>query len=107
VRLFSLAGVRIGDCVEVRGIPGSGSSLIATLVERNKPDTQVLLQGLGGSLATPSFTILGVQIMTNGRPSSTGRAARNSFLPMRSARPCKCRARSPAVVVADRVQIKH
>jgi hypothetical protein len=65
VRLFSLADVRTGDYVEVRGVPGSGSSLVATLVQRDKPEDKVYLQGLPRDLANPNFTILGVQVATN------------------------------------------
>jgi Domain of unknown function (DUF5666) len=108
VRFFSLADVRTGDYVEVRGVPGSGSSLVATLVERNKPDTQVLLQGLAGSLANPSFTILGVQVMTNGQTKFNGPGGAQQFFTDAVGQAVQVQGTfTGGVVVADRVQIKH
>src|SRR5262249_7456166 len=79
VRFFGLDDVQAGDYVEVRGVPGSGNSLIATLVERNKPDAGVYLQGLAVNLANPNFTVLGVQVMTNTQTKFNGPGGAQQF----------------------------
>lgn len=107
VRFFSLADVRTGDYVEVRGVPGSGSTLAATLVERNKPDTQVFLQGLAANLADPGFTILGVQVMTSGETKFSGPGAQQFFTAAVGQTVQVQGTLTGGVVVADRVQIKH
>jgi hypothetical protein len=68
VRFFSLADVRTGDYVEVRGTPNAdGSGLIATLIERDKPETRSYVQGLVRAVSEPNFTILTVTVATDGQ----------------------------------------
>lgn len=108
VRFFSLADVRTGDYVEVRGVPGSGgNTLVATLVERNKPEDRSYLQGLAANLATPSFTVLGVQVMTNSQTRFNGPNPQQFFTDA-VGQTVKVRGTfTGGVLVADQVQIKH
>ena len=107
VKHFSLADVRTGDYVEVHGVPASGNSLAATLVERDKPEDRVYLQGLAANLATPNFTVIGVQVMTNAQTKFTALGGLQFF---NDATGHVVRVRgtlSGTVLVADQVQIKH
>ena len=70
VRSFSLADLQAGsnpDFVEVRGIAQGNNTILATLLQRQEPESQG--QGeLRGSLGTrndPDFTILGVVVETD------------------------------------------
>lgn len=108
VRFFSLADVRTGDYVEVRGVPGSGNSLVATLVERNKPDNQAFVQGLAANLANPNFTVLGVQVMTNAQTRFDGPGGAQQFFTNAVGQIVKVKGTfTGGVLVADQVQIKH
>jgi len=108
VRFFSLADVRTGDYVEVRGVPGSGNSLVATLVERNKPDNQAFVQGLATNLANPNFTVLGVQVMTNAQTKFDGPGGAQQFFTNAVGQVVRVRGTfTGGVLVADQVQIKH
>lgn len=62
-RPFNLTLLRTGDWVEVRGSE-QGTTLVASLVERDNPDTRVELRGTAGSLnpAGGSLVILGVTV---------------------------------------------
>ena len=107
VKHFSLADVRTGDYVEVHGVPASGNSLAATLVERDKPEDRVYVQGLAANLATPNFTVIGVQVMTNAQTKFTALGGLQFF---NDATGHVVRVRgtlSGTVLVADQVQIKH
>lgn len=108
VRFFTLADVRTGDYVEVRGTPGSGNSLVATLVERDKPDAQVTLQGLAANLANPNFTILGVQVMTNTQTNFTGPGGAPQFFTDAVGHAVKVQGTfTGGVLVANKAQITH
>jgi hypothetical protein len=73
VRLFKLADVRTGDYVEVRGTPNAnGTSLVATLVERDKPDTSSYVQGQVLALNAPNFTVLNLTIATDAQTKFSG-----------------------------------
>lgn len=63
---FSLADVRSGDWLEIRGgVSGAGSaSLTATRVDRLQPQANVSLTGAVASVAQPNFTILTTTIAT-------------------------------------------
>ena len=107
VRLFALADVRTGDYVEVRGVPGPGNSLVATRIERDKPDERVYLQGLAANLADPNFTVLGVQVMTSAQTRFSGPGGQQFFS---DAAGHVVRVRGTlagAVLMADQVQIEH
>jgi hypothetical protein len=106
VKFFAMDDLRTGDYVEVRGVPGSGNSLVATLVQRNKPDDGVYLQGLAANLANPNFTVLGVQVMTNAQTKFNGPGAQQ-FFPDAAGKVVRVRGTlTGGVVVADQVQIR-
>ncbi len=65
---LTLADVNAGDYVEVRGdeFPAGSGEILATIFEREEPDTETILQGFVESSSDPSFTILGVTIETGG-----------------------------------------
>jgi len=65
VEPFTLAQLAAGDYAEVRGAETGSSELIASLVERDDPDTQTELRGRVESIARPAFTILGVTVTTH------------------------------------------
>jgi hypothetical protein len=65
---LTLADINAGDYLEIRGSEtsaGSGS-VLATIFEREDPDTEAILQGFVESISEPAFLILGVTINTNG-----------------------------------------
>ncbi|MDB6088673.1 MAG: hypothetical protein JWN85_1457 [Gammaproteobacteria bacterium] len=77
LRPFGLRDVRAGDYLEVHGIPGaSGSGLVATLIEREQPDSSSELQGVALNVADSSFTLLGVTVLTNAQTRFVGFPAR-------------------------------
>ncbi len=68
VRSFSLADVRAGgnpDFVEVRGVAQENGTILATLLQRQEPDSQGELRGSLGPRDDPDFTILGVLVETD------------------------------------------
>ncbi len=68
VRSFSLADVRAGgnpDFVEVRGVAQENGTILATLLQRQEPDSQGELRGSLGPRNDPDFTILGVLVETD------------------------------------------
>jgi hypothetical protein len=73
VKSFKLADVRTGDYVEVRGTADSaGTGLNATLVLRDQPEDRVYLQGTALNVASPNFTVLGVQVTTDAQTQFPG-----------------------------------
>ena len=65
-RVFRLTDLRVGDYVEVRGTTdASGSTLDATFVARDTSDSRAQLRGVASNVAAPSFTVLGVSVVTN------------------------------------------
>jgi hypothetical protein len=66
IRLFKLSDVRTGDYVEIRGTPdANGTGLVATLLERDKPDTFSYVQGQVLNLNAPNFTVLSLTVATD------------------------------------------
>lgn len=65
---LSLADLNTGDYLEIRGseFPAGSGTIQATILEREDPDTEAILQGFVGSIANSSFTTLGVTIETDG-----------------------------------------
>ena len=64
---LTLADINAGDYVEVRGdeFPAGSGDILATILEREDPDTEAILQGfVEDSISDPTFTILGVTIQT-------------------------------------------
>lgn len=68
VEPLTLADLNAGDYLEIRGDerPAGSGAILATILEREDPDTEAILQGFVESVADPSFTILGVTINTDG-----------------------------------------
>jgi hypothetical protein len=68
VRPLTLADINAGDYIEVRGgeFPAGSGDILATILERDDPDPDAILQGFVESISNPSFTILGVTIQTSG-----------------------------------------
>ncbi len=65
VRPFSLANLRTGDYVEVRGLARSDGTVGATLLEREDPEPDTILRGPVGTAGTQTLTVLGVTIETS------------------------------------------
>lgn len=73
VEPFSLADVSAGDYLEIRGVDDGANpgGVLATRLEREDlptpPNSEAELQGFvdAGSIANPSFSILGVTVMTD------------------------------------------
>ncbi len=65
---FGLANLNTGDYVEIRGTetPAGSGAVLATLVERTNLQQDTQLQGFVQSVSPPLFTVLGVQVTTNG-----------------------------------------
>lgn len=107
VRFFNLADLRTGDYVEARGIEGTGSPrLIATLVQRNRPEDRTYLQGVVSNLANPSFTVLGVQVTTNAQTVFAGPGGQQFFTTGAGATVRVRGTVTGGVLVADMVLIK-
>ena len=60
--------INAGNYIHVRGSesPAGSGSILATILEREDPDTETILQGYVESFSNPSLTILGVTIETDG-----------------------------------------
>ena len=65
---LTLDDLNAGDYLEIRGseFPAGSGTILATILERDDPDPETILQGFVESVAQPSLTILGVTINTSG-----------------------------------------
>ena len=65
---LTLSAINAGDYLEIRGgeFPAGSGEILATILEREDPDTETILQGFVESISDPSYTVLGVTIVTNG-----------------------------------------
>jgi hypothetical protein len=63
LQVFGLADIRPGDFVEIRGFLDNGQ-FVATRIERDDPEDDVLLQGPAADVASPGFTILATSVLT-------------------------------------------
>ncbi len=65
---LNIADINVGDYIEVRGgeLPAGSGDILATILEREDPDTEAILQGFVETVSDPSYTVLGVTINTNG-----------------------------------------
>jgi hypothetical protein len=70
VRPFALADVSVGDFVELRGFEDA-SGIVATRLEREDFDNEVVIRGFVESTSDPDFTILGVTVQTVQTPDGT------------------------------------
>lgn len=113
LKSFKLADVRTGDYLEVRGMADSaGTGLAATLVERDTPENGASVQGIALNVASPNFTVLGVQVTTDAQthfPGSGGGQdagarffsdAQNQFVRVRG-------TLNGNTLLADQAQIRH
>ncbi len=62
---FGLRDLRIGDWVDVRGFEDEQGGFVAQQVERDEAEDEVELRGTAESVTAPTFSILGVSIVTN------------------------------------------
>jgi hypothetical protein len=67
VSMFNLGSIVAGDFVEVRGaeLPGDSNDVVASRLERRRPEDEVRLRGTVDTVSRPGFAILGVTIQTN------------------------------------------
>ena len=85
VPMFNLGSIVAGDFVEVRGaeLPADSNDVVASRLERRRPEDEVRLRGVVDTVSAPSFTILGVTIQTNARTdfenSSEGSMSADEF----------------------------
>ena len=63
VEQFDLADLRVGDYVEIRAYD-DGSGLVATLLERDDPESGVEVQGIATDVVQPDFRVAGIPITT-------------------------------------------
>jgi hypothetical protein len=113
LKSFGLADVRTGDYVEARGTADSAATgLNATLVLRDKPENRSYLQGIALNVASPNFTVLGVQVSTDSQTQFPGQGggqdagarffsdALNQFVRVRG-------TLSGNTLLAEQAQIRH
>lgn len=73
LKSFKLSDVRTGDYVEVRGTADTaGTGFVATFLERDRPENRSYLQGIALNVASPNFTVLGVQVTTDSHTNFPG-----------------------------------
>ena len=65
---LTVSDLNAGDYVEVRGdeFPAGSRTILATIFERDDPNTETILQGFVETTSDPTLMILGVTIETNG-----------------------------------------
>ena len=112
VRQFRLSDLHVGDYVEVDGTEGPPGTLAAAILERENTNPRSYLQGIAGSVAQPSFTVLGVPVTTTSqtRFAGPGGAASGAatFFAQAANRIVKVSgAFSNGVLTADQVQIEQ
>ncbi len=80
VRPLTLANINTGDYIEVRGseFPADSGEILATILERDDPDTETILRGFVESVTEPTITILGVTVHTG--PGTVFRDAAENVL---------------------------
>ncbi|HEU4623852.1 MAG TPA: DUF5666 domain-containing protein [Steroidobacteraceae bacterium] len=107
IRLFKLADVRTGDYVEVRGTPDTNSGgLAATLVERDKPNTSVYVQGQVLALNAPNFTVLGITVATDAQTKFSGPDGKQFFTAALNRTVIVRGTMTGDVLLADKVQLR-
>jgi Domain of unknown function (DUF5666) len=64
LRTFGFTNLQIGDWIEARGAPASGTSATARVLERNAPPSPPLieLQDVAAAVANPTFTLTGITV---------------------------------------------
>jgi len=63
---FGLDDINAGDYVEVRGVPGTGATMTAVILERDDASAEGLLRGAASEIDNPNLSVLGVLVMTDG-----------------------------------------
>jgi hypothetical protein len=113
LRSFQLSDLRTGDYVEIRGATTpNGSGLLATAVERQRPEDRAYLQGVALNVLSPGFTLLGIVVTTNAQTHFLGlggpTVAPGAFFSQAAGRAVRVRGQMVGgVFVADRAQIRH
>jgi hypothetical protein len=108
VRLFKLSDVRTGDYLEIRGTPdASGSGIVATLLERDKPENRSYVQGRVLSVNNPNFTVLNVTIATDAQTSFGGTGDQQFFSQALNKTVLARGAVTGNMLLADKVQIRN
>lgn len=67
IRPLTLSAINAGDYLEVRGgeVPAGSGEILATILEREDPDPDAILQGFVETFSNSAFSILGVTIQTS------------------------------------------
>ena len=78
---FNLGNITAGDFVEVRGaeLPAESNDVVASRLERRRPQNEVRLRGIVDTATSPSFSILGVTIQTTAGTDFEGTSADDFF----------------------------
>ena len=66
LRPFNLGDLNVGDYVDIRGVPGTGPSLAAILLERDDPSDDGRLRGPATAIIQPDLSVLGVAVTSDG-----------------------------------------
>jgi hypothetical protein len=111
LRTFSLADVRTGDYVEVRGVSGANGRVVATLVQRDRPEPRSYLQGIARDVVTPGFSVLGAAVTTDAQTNFLGAGGQShgaaQFFSEASGKTVRVRGTlAGSVLLADQVQIR-
>jgi hypothetical protein len=107
IRLFKLADVRTGDYVEVRGTPdANGTGLVATRVERDKPNASSYVQGTVLTLNAPNFTVLNVTVATDAQTKFSGPDGNQFFTAALNRTVIVQGTITGNVLLADKVQLR-
>ena len=95
--MFDLTDIAVGDTVDVRGFenPTGSGNLIATRLEREEPDTTVVVGEFFEATTPPEFTILGITIDATAAAFTRDRNTHVDLRPVlhTGARPCGVRRR--------------
>lgn len=107
LRPFGLRDLRMGDYVDVRGAVNPEGGLVATIVERKRPEDRAWLQGVAENVAAPNLTVLGVPVMTTGQTDFRGFGNAERFFSEAPGRIVRLRGSWDGnIFIADRVQIR-
>lgn len=65
---LTIGDINAGDYLEVRGgeFPAGSGQMLATILERDDPDSKTIMQGFVTAVADPTLTVMGVTIETAG-----------------------------------------
>lgn len=68
LRTFGFTSLQVGDWIVARGVPASGASATARVIERGTQPSPALieLQDIAAAVADPVFTLTGITVSTSG-----------------------------------------